>query len=84
MVEQAISWCVSILIVLEISYMIYFNVVQIAAKSKCRKKQYFKPFKPCHESGCKFADYCEKYEHVYTDEEIASIEKLIAEMKMKS
>lgn len=81
MVEQVISWCVSILIVLEISYMIYFNVVQIAAKSKCRKMQYFKPFKTCHKSDCKFSEYCENYEHVYTAEEIESIKKLIEKMK---
>lgn len=84
MVEQIVGWCGSVLIVSNISYVIYLNIVRIISWLKCRKKQYFIPFRPCHESGCKYADYCEKYEHVCTEEEIASIEKLIAEMKMKS
>ena len=81
MVEQAISWCVSILMIVEVSYMAYLNIVQAVSKWKCRKKRYCKPFKPCHESDCKFAGYCEKYEHVCTDEEIESLKKLINKMQ---
>lgn len=81
MIERVVNWFVSILIVLNIPYMIYFNVVHIFSKWKCRKKQYFKPFNACHESDCKFAGYCRHYEHVCTAEEIDMLKKLIHEMK---
>lgn len=81
MVERVISWVVSILIVLYIPYMIYFNIVHFVCKWKCRKKKYLKPIRSCHESNCKFADFCEDYEHIYTAEEIAELHKMIDEMK---
>ena len=80
MVERAISWCVSILMVMEVSYIIYLNIVQSVSKWKCRKKRYSKPLNACHESSCKWANYCENYEHVYTEEERASLEKLIQQL----
>lgn len=81
MVEQIVSWCGSVLIVSNISYVIYLNIVRIISRWKCRKKQYSMPFKPCHESECKFSEYCQHYEHVYTAEEIESIKNLIEKMK---
>lgn len=81
MVEQIVGWCGSILIMANISYVIYLNIVHISSWLKCRKKQYFVPFNPCHESDCKFSEYCQHYEHVCTAEEIESIKKLIEKMK---
>lgn len=81
MVEQIASWVVSLIIMAEISYIVYLNIIQVVSRRKCRKKRYCKPFKPCHESDCKFAGYCEKYEHVCTDEEIESLKKLIDKMQ---
>ena len=83
MVYRVISWCVSILIMVDISCMIYFNAVQIFAKRKCRKKQYSKPFNACHESDCKFAEYCQHYEYVCTEEEMASLKKLVEDIRRK-
>lgn len=79
MVGRVLSWFFSILIMLNIPYIIYFNIAHAISKWKCRKKQYSRIFNPCHESDCKFAQYCEKYEHVFIDEEIDSLKKLIAE-----
>lgn len=81
MVEQIVGWSVGILMVLNILYITYYNIVCISSKLKCRKKKYLKPINTCHENDCKFAKYCEQYEHVYTAEEIESIKKLIYEKK---
>lgn len=73
MIEQAINWLVSTLMILCILYLVYYNAVQISAKWKCRKKRYMKPLNTCHESDCKFAQYCEHYERLYTSSEIDNL-----------
>lgn len=83
MVEQVLSWIVSIIIMVDISYIIYFITVQAVAKIKCHKKRYCKPLNACHESGCRYAEYCEHYEYVYTKEEMASIKKLAEEVRRR-
>lgn len=79
--EKVISWIVSIVIILYIPYTIYFNIIQISSKWKCRKKNYLKPFHSCHENNCKFAKYCEDYEYIYTADETKELNKMIEELK---
>ena len=83
MLEQAVSWGVGIIMMVDVSYIIYLNIVQIFAKIKCRKKRYCKPLNTCHESGCRYAEYCEHYEYAYTKEDMASLRKLIEEVRRK-
>lgn len=77
MVGRVLSWFFSVLIIMNIPYMIYFNIVHILSRWKCRKKRYSKPFRACHESDCMFAGYCRHYEHVCTAEEIECLKRLI-------
>ena len=44
---------------------------------KCHKMHYNKYSNPCHESGCLFSEYCDKYKHVYTQEELERMQKWI-------
>lgn len=77
MIEQIVSWLVSIYIVFYIPYMIYLNVIQISSKWRCRKKKYSKLFNPCHERGCRFRSYCDEYEHEPRNE----YDRIIAEWR---
>lgn len=62
MIEKVVGWIVGVYLVLQIPYLVYYNVLQITCQWRCRKKKYLKPFNPCHESDCKFAKYCDDYE----------------------
>ena len=81
MVEHIASWFGGALIISNISYIIYLNIVHVISRWKCRKKQYLKPLNICHESDCKFSEYCQHYEQTYTAEEIESLKKLIDKMQ---
>lgn len=81
MIEQIVNWTIGILMVLALPYVVYFNAIHFSARWKCRKKGYAKPFNACHESDCKYAGYCQEYEHVFTAEEIAKLEKLVEKLK---
>lgn len=41
---------------------------------KCRKKDI------CHDRNCRFTEHCDKYKHIYTDEELERINKMLDEM----
>lgn len=58
-------------------YTIYFNIIHISSKWKCRKKHYDEYCNPCHEYDCRYSKLCTKYQHIYTAEERERIEKLI-------
>ena len=62
MIEQILGWLVGIYILFYIPVLIYFNVIQISCKWRCRKKKYSKLFNPCKESDCKFRKYCDEYQ----------------------
>lgn len=81
MIEQIFGWVVGIMMLFFIPYTIYFNIIQIYSRWKCRKKTYFKPFKSCHNSSCKFSKYCEDYEYVYSADEVAELHKMIDDLK---
>ncbi len=79
MMEQIVGWVVGILFIASLPYTIYFNIIQISSKWKCRKKHYNEFFNRCHESECKFSDYCQCYRHVLTEEEAAELYKKLEE-----
>ena len=81
MIAQIISRLVSFAILLFIPYTIYFNVVHFRSRWKCHKKHHELFFNCCNERNCKWSKYCKNYQHIYTAEEIANIEKLIKELK---
>ena len=81
MTTQIINVLIGIAALLYIPYAIYFNAVHFRSIWKCRKKHYDRLINRCNEKDCKWAPYCEKYLHVYTDEEVAVIRKLIEELK---
>ena len=62
-------------------YTIYFNIVHISCKWKCRKKHYNEYTNLCHESDCRYFKLCTKYQHIYTNEEKERIMQLIADLK---
>lgn len=79
-IEKIISWIVGIFLIVSIPYTIYFNIVHFYSKFKCRKKHYNDFLNRCHESNCRWAEFCECYHHIYSDEEIAKLKQLIDEM----
>ncbi len=76
-----INLVVGVFMVFFTLHTIYFNIVHLVCKLKCLKKRYDRYFNCCHENDCKWSVYCEKYHHVYTDEEITKLNKMIDEMK---
>ena len=79
MIERIVGWVVGIFFIVSLPYTIYFNIIQISSKWKCRKKHYNQFFNRCHESECKFSRYCEYYKEVLTEEEAAELYKKIEE-----
>lgn len=79
MIEQIVGWVVGILFLAFLPYTIYFNILHFRSKWKCRKKHYNEFFNRCHESECKFSRYCDYYEHILTEEEIAELYRMIEE-----
>lgn len=45
---------------------------------RCRKKD------TCHNRNCKWCEHCQKYDHVFTDEEKERIQKLIDSLPMEN
>ena len=52
-------------------------IAYFVCRLKCHKMHYNKYFNPCHNSDCRFSEYCEDYRHIYTAEERQRIQKLI-------
>lgn len=50
-----------IYLVVFISYAIYFHLMHLYCKFKCRKKHYHRYYNPCFESHCKFSRFCYHY-----------------------
>lgn len=82
-IEKVVSYIVSVLIIISIPYTVYFNIEHFRAKWKCRKKGYQEFFNPCHEENCKWARHCDKYEHLYTAEEIQQLYDIIDNYQQK-
>lgn len=82
-IEKIISFIGSILIVTLIPHMIYFNIVHFVSKWKCRKKKYKELINPCYEKECKWAQYCDKYQHIYTAEELQKLRDMIKYYQQK-
>ena len=79
MFEQIVGWVVGIFFIASLPYTIYFNIIQISSKWKCRKKHYNEYFNRCYERECKFSNYCGCYRHVLTEEEAAELYKKLEE-----
>lgn len=82
-IETVISYVGGILLIIFIPFTIIFNIKQFRAKWNCRKKKYNCWFNRCHEDGCKWARYCENYQHLLTEEEAQHLYKLIEEYQRK-
>lgn len=76
-IDKVISYIGSIIIVIFTLYTIVFSVIRLCAKKKCRKKHYDEYLNRCHEYKCKYAPYCENYQHIYTDKEIEKLHEII-------
>ena len=76
-IEKAISYIISIILVIFSPFMIVFNIVHFRSKWKCREKHYDRFINRCHEENCKWAQCCENYQHIYTDEEIKELYRLL-------
>lgn len=81
MMDVIMGWVAAALVVLFAVYTAYYNVVRISSRWRCRKKGYNNLFKTCHESGCKFARYCENHAHEYSEAEIARLHKMLDDMQ---
>lgn len=84
MLETVGGWIVGIFLVLYIPYTIYFNIVHFVCKWKCRNKHYNEYFNRCYEKECKWARYCDNYEHLYTEEEIQHLYKMIEDYQKRA
>ena len=80
MMETVLSWAGAVVVVVVVLFMVYFNAVRLSARWMCRKEGYNKSFKPCHNSECKYSQYCEDYVHQYSAEEIAALERMIDDL----
>lgn len=76
-ISKVISYIGSLLIVIFTLYTIIFSIIRFCSKWKCRKKHYDVYYNRCHESKCKYASYCENYQHIYTDKEIKELYEII-------
>ena len=81
MIEKIVGWLVGIYILFYIPILIYFNVIQISSKWRCRKKKYSKLFNPCKEHDCKFRRYCDEYERKH--EHDPEYERILDEWRQK-
>lgn len=57
----------------------YFGLLPLVCRWKCRKEGYG-PDKPCHDRGCKYAEYCKHYIHQYTPDELEDLRRMADEM----
>lgn len=60
---------------------IVFNITHCACKLKCITKHYNKYTNTCNNDDCPWNEHCDNYEHIYTNEEIARLIKMINEWK---
>lgn len=63
---------------------IIFNIVHFVCRWKCRKKKYDCFLNRCNERECLFNCLCDKYEHIYSDEEIARLKQMLADYQART
>ena len=72
------TWFISILVVLNIGYIVVGNIIRLGYWIKCIEKK-----KTCNNRECLYRYYCEKYKESYTQDEIDSLVELIESYKHK-
>lgn len=63
---------------------IVFNIVHFGCKSKCITKRYNEYTNTCSDDDCLWNFFCDYYEHIYTEEEIARLEQMIEDFKKRT
>lgn len=70
-----LQWMFIILLIGFMAITVAFNIAHVVYWIKCFK------VKDCSKENCRFKEYCNKYEPVWTDEDIEKLEQLISEFK---
>lgn len=73
--NEILQWLYIILLISFMAITVIFNIARVVYGIKCFKVS------DCSKQNCRFKEYCNKYEPVWTDEDIENLEKLIEESR---
>lgn len=73
--NEILQWIYTFFLFGFMAIMIVFNIAHAIYWIKCFK------VKTCSKQNCRFKGFCNKYEPVWTDEDIERLEKLIEELR---